>query len=1097
MRINHNIPLIFLLLFIGTIAIIPAHAQISENVVINEVDINPPGNDSSSISEWVELYNPTDSDIDISNWEIASTTVLKKTMTLPPGTIIEPGQFLTYSYQTVWFTDIGESVELRDQNGLVIDKTPILSDTLNDFKSSQRIFDGFDLDRSDDWKFATSTAGSSNGKLVQTENSDNLTIGVSSEKDSYIFGETAVIKGHVSKEVFIVKPFFQAEKINVTISGPNFYKNITLYPDLNLNYETTLDLKQVLGVNEGFYDVLVTYGDASAKTSFAVGFESTIVAEKEESSIDISTDKSEYIPGDLMLITGFTSEVIPFEGLTFTVIDSNNDVIANGNLFPTDGEFKTSLFVTTVDPSYGTYQIKGEYFGKSVMTTFEVVEDYKENVPISLWTDKSAYSLDEKVEINGRLNDNWIGTIDLEILQTRQSSIGNSSIGSDSGFKIIDSITVLGDGSFAYDFTIPDNSIRLGDYKITVSKEIGSATTIIHAVNDPDNFVPSDERITIDTDKSVYDLGDTMFVTGFIKDPFSNSSYVSGTPVNISITHEDGTPLEIIGLDNNAQTRSNGGVIVDYDFTAIPESSGTYSTQIDIANSIFTEGNYILKAEYLGLTATKNFNIFNSLDLQDGAVISLDKEVYGLGETVFLTGIFPPTGTSGVEISLTKPDGTQINSGTIIDAQRFSWSWITPVAEKLQIDKNDERNVTKSNFGVYKLKVSVDSYNEEVFFKVSSDPENDSLSIDPIFVSTEKSIYKAGDKLKVIGNVISRVQGDEGLVVPERVTIQVLDGKFPYPVIRESSVYPDQGGQFSSLFELPATIFSEGNYTVKAVYNRVQTDTTFGVTNDFTFGLDEPVSLILSSDKSEYHAGDVVVISGKPNKLIYLEKFDISVIQQTDNSITCGSFYCGTHTGSVTSIRPSPSGSFTHQFVIPDSESALGSYEVVVDADFDTKSILFNVLAKPEMPKLDTIIEKENRISDKVITILTEEKTIDDTSVAPRVLSGSLITISRSDESTVNLKVTSTSGVCVIGPDADCLVTDSTRKPGQIYDVVQVDGTDINVRYSGPDVRLEKFSIVPEDSNAFLPDAAWTIDVIRSDDQVSRFYYKTTYKTTE
>ena len=39
-------------------------------------------------------------------------------------------------------------------------------------------------------------------------------------------------------EVFIVKPFFQAEKINVTISGPNFYKNITLYPDLNLNYET-------------------------------------------------------------------------------------------------------------------------------------------------------------------------------------------------------------------------------------------------------------------------------------------------------------------------------------------------------------------------------------------------------------------------------------------------------------------------------------------------------------------------------------------------------------------------------------------------------------------------------------------------------------------------------------------------------------------------------------------------------------------------------------------------------------------------------------------------------------------------------------------
>ena len=1097
MIVTPKLSLIFLLLFIGTIAIAPVHAQISENVVINEVDINPPGNDSSSISEWVELYNPTDSDIDIGNWEIASTTVLKKTMTLPPGTIIESGQFLTYSYQTVWFTDIGESVELRDQNGLIVDKTPVLSDTLNDFKSSQRIFDGFDLDSSDDWKFVTSTAGSSNGKLVETKNSDDLTIGVSSEKDSYIFGETAKIKGHVSKEIFIVKPFFQAEKINVDISGPNFYKNITLYPDLNLNYETTLDLKQVLGVNEGFYDVLVTYGDVSAKTSFAVGFESIIIAEKEESSIGISTDKSEYIPGDLVSITGFTSKVVPFEGLTFTVINSENNVIANGNLFPTDGKFKTNLFITTVDPSYGTYQIKGEYFGKPVMTTFEVVEDYKENVAISLWTDKLAYSLGERVEISGRLNDTWVGTMDLEIIQTRQSSIGNTLVGSDSNFKILDSVTILGDGSFTYDFTIPDNSIRLGDYKITVSKEIGSATTIVHAVNDPDIFVPSDEAITVDTDKDVYDLGDTMSVTGFIKDPFSNSSYVSGTPVKISIIHEDGTPLEIIGLENNAQTRSNGGVVVTYDFTAIPQSSGTYSTQIDIANSIFDEGKYILKSEYLGLVATKNFDVFNSLDLKDGAIISLDKEVYGLGETVYLTGIVPPTGTSGVDISLTKPDGTKINSGTSIDAQRFSWSWIAPIAEKTQTDKNDERDVRKSNFGIYKLKVSVDSYDKEIFFKVSSDPENDSVSTDPIFVSTEKSIYKAGEKLKVIGNVISRVQGDEGLVIPERVTIRVLDGVFPYPVIHESSVYPGQGGQFSSLFELPATIFSEGSYTVKAVYNRAQSDTTFSVTNDFIFGLDEPVSLILSLDKPEYRPGDVVAFSGKLNKLVYLEKFDVSVIQQTDDSITCGSFYCGTHAGSVTSIRPSPSGSFTHQFVIPDSDSALGSYEITVDADFETKSILFNVLAEPEMLKLDTVIEKENRISDKVISIVIEEKTIDDTSVAPRVLSGSLITTSRTDESNVNLKVTSASGVCVIGPGIDCLVNDSTRKPGQIYDVVQVDDMNINVRYSGPDVRLEKFSIVPEDSDEFLPNATWTVDIIREDDQVSRFYYKTTYKSTE
>ena len=59
---NRNIPLVFsILLFAGILA--PAYAQTADNVVINEVDINPPGDDSASISEWIELYNPTDSDV--------------------------------------------------------------------------------------------------------------------------------------------------------------------------------------------------------------------------------------------------------------------------------------------------------------------------------------------------------------------------------------------------------------------------------------------------------------------------------------------------------------------------------------------------------------------------------------------------------------------------------------------------------------------------------------------------------------------------------------------------------------------------------------------------------------------------------------------------------------------------------------------------------------------------------------------------------------------------------------------------------------------------------------------------------------------------
>ncbi len=221
-------------------------------------------------------------------------------------------------------------------------------------------------------------------------------------------------------------------------------------------------------------------------------------------------------------------------------------------------------------------------------------------------------------------------------------------------------------------------------------------------------------------------------------------------------------------MPEGAKTRQAGGVIVAYEFTAVPETSGSYSVKVDISPNIFTEDSYVVKAQYADYTASKIIAVTDPLDLKEGAIISLDKEVYGLGETVQLSGILPSSGSSSVEISITKPDGARSNSGASVDNQRFSWSWKTPITEKYQIMKTDDgRDVRTSNFGIYKIKVATDTYSKDVFFKVSQDPENDSLSKTPIFVTTEKSLYKAGEKLKVLGNVIKREQGDEGIVVPD------------------------------------------------------------------------------------------------------------------------------------------------------------------------------------------------------------------------------------------------------------------------------------------------------------------------------------------
>jgi hypothetical protein len=669
---------IILLLSIILIAGIsaPVYAQtITDHVVINEVDTNPSGDDSQFASEWVELYNPTDSDIDLSGWQIASTTVLKKTLTIPDGTIISSGDFLTFVNEKIWFTDIAESVELRNIDGIVIDKTHEIFDLENDLKSWQRIYDGYS-----EWKFITSTAGGSNGKLIESSIFSPVIVTLSSDKSSYLFDETAIISGTVSEKIFIEKPYFQPEPILITISGPNFDRIVSLYPDNNLNYETTLRLVQVLGIGAGIYDVSVIYDGVVSETTFSVNSE--VIEEIQEetvSSLTVMTGKSEYLPGQLVTITGVTSEIILYESLQFTITDSIGDLVANGNLFTSDGQFETSIFLTTVNPNYGVYTIDVEYIDDVASTTFNVVEDF----------------VDEPI-------------------------------------VVLDSII-------------------------------------------------------LDVDKSEYFLNDYMTLSGTITN-FDSDSDIYYQVVYFTFKNSDGKSPTFTGA---IMDKSDGAPTVEFTLTAIPDSSGIFSIDARIAPVIFSEGDYVVKANYGGLIDNESFSIISG----------------------------------------------------------------TP-----SIDENPST-------------------------------------------------------------------GNPNVSIPGKSAI--TDDKF-------------ENGYFTS--------------------------------------------------------------------------------------------------------------------------------------------------------NVKTIIEKVNRISDNLISISTQNKIIDEQSVKPRVVSGSMITMSKDNQSNVNLRVVSESGICIIGSTDECLVSESTRKPGQIFDVVEVDGLNLNVRYTGPDVRLEKFSILPESSDEFLPDTNWNIEVIK-DNEISRFYYKLTYKT--
>jgi len=121
MKLTIIVSIFAILVLGGTIpAALSQTDSLADHVVINEVEINPPGLDTASPIEWVELYNPTDEIVDISGWKISSSPSPERTFSIPRGTMILPGEFLLFFYTSAWFTDVAEVVQLIDDQGNLV-----------------------------------------------------------------------------------------------------------------------------------------------------------------------------------------------------------------------------------------------------------------------------------------------------------------------------------------------------------------------------------------------------------------------------------------------------------------------------------------------------------------------------------------------------------------------------------------------------------------------------------------------------------------------------------------------------------------------------------------------------------------------------------------------------------------------------------------------------------------------------------------------------------------------------------------------------------------------------------------------------------------
>jgi len=137
---------------------VQAYATTNNQILINEVELNPAGTDTGT--EKVELYNPSNTGIDISGWTISSTAGRTATVVIYEGTTIPPKDYLIVGRdsQQQWLDNTAEGIDLRNDLGILIDSVGPFSDQDNDESTWQRSPDG-----QDNWAFSTSnTLGSAN-----------------------------------------------------------------------------------------------------------------------------------------------------------------------------------------------------------------------------------------------------------------------------------------------------------------------------------------------------------------------------------------------------------------------------------------------------------------------------------------------------------------------------------------------------------------------------------------------------------------------------------------------------------------------------------------------------------------------------------------------------------------------------------------------------------------------------------------------------------------------------------------------------------------------------------------------------------------------
>lgn len=147
---------------VGSLPSIVVAVERIPQIVLNEVELNPPGRDAGK--EWIEILNVSDETIDLAGWTLTCTYRSIGALPISEGALaLGPGERYVFTYPSLMLRNAEETViELRDPSGQVIDATSPFRDEANDGRTWQRYPDGGDPLYPGLWLFGDSTKGRPN-----------------------------------------------------------------------------------------------------------------------------------------------------------------------------------------------------------------------------------------------------------------------------------------------------------------------------------------------------------------------------------------------------------------------------------------------------------------------------------------------------------------------------------------------------------------------------------------------------------------------------------------------------------------------------------------------------------------------------------------------------------------------------------------------------------------------------------------------------------------------------------------------------------------------------------------------------------------------